>query len=73
MPAFKEYADYDALGLGELIAKKQVAPQEVLDAAIERIEAVNPGSMPSSRRPMTKHAPSSAPACRRVRSPACPI
>ncbi len=42
MAAFKEYADYDALGLGELIAKKQVTPEEVLDAAIERIEAVNP-------------------------------
>jgi amidase len=42
MAAFKEYADYDALGLGELIAKKEVTPQEVLDAAIERIEAVNP-------------------------------
>jgi amidase/6-aminohexanoate-cyclic-dimer hydrolase len=42
MAAFKEYADYDALGLGELIAKKQVTPQEVLEAAIERIEAVNP-------------------------------
>ena len=42
MTAFKEYADYDALGLGGLIAKKQVTPEEVLDAAIERIEAVNP-------------------------------
>ncbi len=42
MAAFKEYADYDALGLGELIAKKQVTPQEVLEAAIERIEALNP-------------------------------
>jgi amidase/6-aminohexanoate-cyclic-dimer hydrolase len=42
MAAFKEYADYDALGLGELIAKKEATPQEVLDAAIERIEAVNP-------------------------------
>ena len=42
MAAFKEYADYDALGLGELIARKQVTPAEVLDAAIERIEAVNP-------------------------------
>ena len=42
MAAFKEYADYDALGLGELIAKKQVTPQEALEAAIERIEAVNP-------------------------------
>jgi amidase/6-aminohexanoate-cyclic-dimer hydrolase len=42
MSAFKEYAAHDALGLGELIAKKQVTPQEVLEAAIERIEAVNP-------------------------------
>lgn len=42
MAAFKEYADYDALGLGELIAKKEVTPQEVLEAAIERIEAVDP-------------------------------
>ena len=42
MAAFKEYADHDALGLGALIAKKEVTPQEVLEAAIERIEAVNP-------------------------------
>jgi amidase/6-aminohexanoate-cyclic-dimer hydrolase len=42
MAAFKEYAAHDALGLGELIAKKEVTPQEVLEAAIERIEAVNP-------------------------------
>ena len=42
MAAFKEYADFDALGLGELVAKKEVTPQEVLEAAIERIEAVNP-------------------------------
>ena len=42
MAAFKEYAQYDALGLDELIARRQVTPQEVLEAAIERIEAVNP-------------------------------
>src|SRR5882672_7051343 len=42
MVTFKEYAQYDALGLGELIASRQVTPQEVLEAAIERIEAVNP-------------------------------
>jgi amidase len=42
MAAFKEYVAYDALGLGELIARKQVTPQELLEAAIERIEAVNP-------------------------------
>src|SRR5262245_6593001 len=41
MAAFKEYAEYDALGLGELIARKDVTPQEVLEAAVERIEALN--------------------------------
>lgn len=42
MAAFKEYADYDALGLGELIAFKQVKAEEILEAAIERIESLNP-------------------------------
>ncbi|MGQ0569709.1 MAG: amidase, partial [Armatimonadota bacterium] len=41
MAAFKEYADYDALGLGELIARRQVKAEEVLEAAIERIESLN--------------------------------
>lgn len=35
---FAEYADYDATGLAELVQKKQVAPVEILEAAIERIE-----------------------------------
>ena len=39
---FKEYADYDALGLAELIASKAISPQEVLDAALHRIEHLNP-------------------------------
>ncbi len=42
MAAFKEYAAYDALGLGELIARKDVTPREVLEAALERIEALDP-------------------------------
>jgi len=42
MAAFKEYGNYDALGLAELIAQKQIKPEEALDAAIERIEAINP-------------------------------
>jgi amidase len=37
-----EYAKYDALGLAELVRKKQVSPRELADAAIARIEAVNP-------------------------------
>jgi len=42
MAAFKEYGNYDALGLAELIAQKQIKPEEALEAAIERIEATNP-------------------------------
>jgi amidase len=39
--AFKEYAEYDGVGLAELVAKKQVTPSELVDAAIERIERHN--------------------------------
>lgn len=42
MGAFKEYPGYDGLGLAELIRNREVAAEEVLDAAIERIEAQNP-------------------------------
>ncbi|HWA14764.1 MAG TPA: amidase [Burkholderiales bacterium] len=42
MGAFKEYEDYDALGLAELVRGRQVKPEELLDAAIERVEARNP-------------------------------
>jgi amidase len=39
---FEDYIQYDGLGLAELIAKREVAPQEVLEAAILRAEKVNP-------------------------------
>jgi amidase len=39
---FKEYGEYDASGLAELVAQRQLAPDELLDAAIARAEAVNP-------------------------------
>jgi len=39
---FKEYEDYDALGLAALIRRREVRAEEVLEAAIERIEARNP-------------------------------
>ena len=42
MAAFKDYAQYDATGLAELIKKKAVKPDEVLDAALERVEKSNP-------------------------------
>ena len=35
-------ADYDALGLADLIKKKQVSPLELVDDVIRRVERVNP-------------------------------
>ncbi len=42
MSAFKEYGNYDGLGLAELIKKKEVTPDELCEAAIQKIEEVNP-------------------------------
>jgi Asp-tRNA(Asn)/Glu-tRNA(Gln) amidotransferase A subunit family amidase len=33
-----EYASYDAVGLAELVRKREVSPTELVEAAIERIE-----------------------------------
>ena len=38
---FKEYADYDGLGLAELVRKGDVSPAELADEAITRIERHN--------------------------------
>jgi amidase len=38
----EEYMAFDGLGLAELVHRKEVAPAELADAAIERIEALNP-------------------------------
>jgi len=37
-----DYAEYDGLGLAELVAEKQVTPAELVEAAIERAERLNP-------------------------------
>jgi amidase len=42
MGEFKEYDQYDGLGLAGLIRNGDVSAEEVCDAAIERIERVNP-------------------------------
>ena len=39
---FAEYANYDGLGLAELVDKGKVTPLELIDAAIERAERHNP-------------------------------
>jgi amidase len=42
MPAFPEYDRLDASGLAGLVRQGEIHPAELLDAAIERIEALNP-------------------------------
>ncbi len=42
MGSFAEYEQYDALGLADLVRRREIAPQELLEAAIERVEARNP-------------------------------
>jgi amidase/6-aminohexanoate-cyclic-dimer hydrolase len=37
-----EYGKYDALGLAELIARKQITPLELLESVRQRVDAINP-------------------------------
>lgn len=39
--SFPDYADYDGLGLAELVRKRETTPTELVEAAIERIERHN--------------------------------
>ena len=41
MTGFSDYESHDALGLAELVRRKQVTPTELLEAAIARVEARN--------------------------------
>jgi amidase len=42
MGGFKEYDQYDGLGLAQLVKKKEVSAAEICEEAITRIERVNP-------------------------------
>ena len=42
MDRFREFDQYDGLGLAELVRKKEVSPEELCEESIARIEAVNP-------------------------------
>lgn len=42
MSRFREYQEFDALGLATCIRKGEVSPIEVLEAAVEQVEALNP-------------------------------
>ena len=42
MSAFAEYEEHDALGLAGLVRSGEVSAHELLEAAIQRVEARNP-------------------------------
>ncbi len=42
MAGFADYADYDALGLAELVRRKEVTPLELTQAGLNAIAALNP-------------------------------
>lgn len=42
MLSIEEYTRHDGLGLAELVAKKEVTPQELADTALEAVERMNP-------------------------------
>ncbi len=42
MAGFREYNDYDALGLAALVRAGEVHPSELLEACLERIDRLNP-------------------------------
>src|SRR5262245_66469576 len=41
MTAFKEFGQYDGLGLAELVRTKAVSPAELVEACIRRVDLVN--------------------------------
>ena len=42
MGGFAEYGQYDAVGLARLVRRKEIAPRELLEEALERAARVNP-------------------------------
>ncbi len=41
MQGFSDYENYDALGLADLVRRRQISPGELLEAAVERVEQRN--------------------------------
>ncbi len=42
MSAFPEYTSYDALGLADLVRRREVKSEELIEEAIARVERINP-------------------------------
>ncbi len=71
MRAFAEYKDYDGLGLAKLVQSGEVTAHEVLEAAIERIEALNPKLNAVVTKVYDQARAAAAATTPRRRSPAC--
>ena len=52
---FGDYEDYDGVGLAQLVARREILPAELVEAAIERIEARN-GAINAVVRPLYDQA-----------------
>ena len=71
MGGLADYEQYDALGLAELVRRKEVSPEDLLDAAIERVEAATP-AVDAVVMPLYDYGRRrSRTVCRTVRSAAC--
>ncbi len=73
MATFSEYERYDAIGLAELVRERKVSARELVEAAIERSERVNPriGAVIHPLYDEARRAAASA--CLTAPSPACPF
>lgn len=68
---FPTYADHDGLGLADLVAKGEVTPAELAEAAIERIEQHNPALNAVVFKGYDDARKAAAGACPTARSRAC--
>ena len=72
MSGFADYEQYDALGLADLVRRGKVTPTELLEAAIERVEARNGDRQRGHHaRSTTTGAARSPTGCPTARSAAC--
>ena len=71
MSGFSDYERYDATGLADLVRRRQVSAADLLEAAIDRVQARN-GAVNAVTMPLTTtRAPRSPRACPTGRSPVC--
>lgn len=73
MAGFSDYGRFDAIGLAELVRTRQATSADVIEAAIERIEALNPKLNAVVHKMYDEDASGSPRGFQPARSPAFPI